>query len=428
MVDSTRRQRLNLPVAPLVAAVIGGVIALVFALIPTGLLEDLVIDSGIAAVIPAAEPPLGVTARAVLILAAGGGTALIAWFGLFLLLGDRAIVVQKSASADGDEAAPVLRRADAHPDAPARRPLSANRELGTPFLEVRAHRPVHTRADEPEIDAEFDELPVEEPVERDLPADLDMPLAAYDPKAIPEEPIDWAPQTAPLLRTPRQQVFDPGERFETFELTPLIRRATPAPVIEPEPEPEPVAVRAPIRVVAPPPVAEPIEAYAPPPAPIYAPEPIQPSRPVYAPEPIQITEPVYAPAPIAAPEPMPAFAPTEAREPEPAPETPYAPVPIVTPEPMPSFAPTPSREPAQFFRTKSPFRPEAANQDRSFAPARPRASAQVEMDPSASIHALLDRLERGVGRRETIAPPPPPQNEDSLQEALVTLRRLAMRG
>ena len=404
MVDSTRRQRLNLPVAPLVAAVIGGIIALVFALIPTGLLEDLVIDSGIAAVIPAAEPPLGVTARAVLILAAGGGTALIAWFGLFLLVGDRAIVVQKSGSAEGDEATPVLRRADAHPDAPARRPLSANRELGTPFLEVRAHRPVHTKAEEPGIDAGYDELPEEEPAERDLPVDLDMPLAAYDPKAIPEEPIDWTPHAEPLLRTPRQQVFDPGERFETFELTPLVRRATPTPVIEPEPEPAPapVVLRAPIRVVAPPPVSEPIEA----------------SEPVHA------SVPVYAPAPIAPPEPMPAFAPTEAREPEPA----YTPVPIVAPEPMPAFAPTPAREPAQFFRTKSPLRPEAANQERSFAPARPRVSARVEMDPSASIHALLDRLERGVGRRETITPPPPPQNEDSLQEALVTLRRLATRS
>ena len=60
MVDSARRQRLNLPVAPLVAAVIGGLIALVFALIPAGFLEDLVIDSGIAAVMPAAEPPPGV--------------------------------------------------------------------------------------------------------------------------------------------------------------------------------------------------------------------------------------------------------------------------------------------------------------------------------------------------------------------------------
>ncbi|WEJ99926.1 MAG: hypothetical protein P0Y59_24030 [Candidatus Sphingomonas phytovorans] len=399
MVDSTRRQRLNLPVAPLVAAVIGGVIALAFALIPTGLLEDLVIDSGLAAVIPAAAPPLGVTARAVLILAAGGGTALIAWFGLFLLLGDRAIVVQKSGEAD-DGKAPVLRRADAHPDAPARRPLSANRELGTPFLEVRAQRPVHTRADEPED--EIDDLPMDESfAERDLPANLDMPLAAYDPHAIPEEPVDWSPQLAPLLSKPRQQVFDPGERFETFELTPLVRNATPAPAFMPELEP----------------VAQPER--------LPAPVPLAVAKPIQALEPTQASGPIYAPAPIAPPEPMPAFAPTEAREPEPA----YTPVPIVAPEPTPAFAPTPAREPSQFFKTSRPLRPERpVEEERPFAPARPRASARVETDPSASIHALLDRLERGVGRRETIMPPAPPQNEDSLQEALVTLRRLATRG
>jgi len=428
MVDSPRRQRLNLPVAPLVAAVIGGVIALAFALIPTGLLEDLVIDSGIAAVVAAAEPPLGVTARAVLILAAGGGAALVAWFGLFLLMGDRAIVVQKAGASAGEEVAPVLRRADAHPDAPARRPLSAHRELGTPFLEVRAHRPVHARAEEMVVDAEFEDLPPEDAaVERPLPADLDMPLAAYDPAAIPEEPVDWALQAPSLLRTPRQQVFDPGERFETFELTPLIRRAvvdsTPVPVAEPAPEPDaqaepaPVRIRAPVKISAPEPAVAPIEV------------PATVSEPVFEPlaEPIRTAERVYAPAPIAPPEPMPAFAPTEARAPaivEPA----YTPVPIATPEPIPSFAPAPAADPAQFFRTKSPFRAEDIPvEQRAFAPSRPRASKRVEIDPSASIHALLDRLERGVGRREMFVPPSP-QGEDSLQEAIVTLRRLAARA
>ncbi|MES1972492.1 MAG: hypothetical protein V4472_08505 [Pseudomonadota bacterium] len=308
-----RRQRLNLPIAPLVAAVLGGLIALVFALVPSGMLEDFVLDSGIAAVVPAAEPPLGVTARAVLILTAGGGAALVAWFGLFLLIGSRAIMVQRADGAD-DDTAPILRRADAHPDAPARRPLSANRELGTPFLEVRAGRPVHVRAEVPESDP----VPVEAEIERELPTDLDMPLAAFDPEAIPPDPVDWFPEPAPLLRVPRQQVFDPGDRFETFELTPMVR--TPAQDRQPWP--------------------------------------------------------------IAAP--------------DPAPEA--------SAEPWPIGAPTPPAEPA-----------------------RPRASARVEADPSASIHALLDRLERGVGRRDSVAPPPPPR-EETIQEALVTLRRLATRG
>ncbi|MEO7170427.1 MAG: hypothetical protein ABIY39_08650, partial [Sphingomonas sp.] len=337
----------------------------------------------------------GMTARLLLAGGAGGLVALFGWFGLFLALGSRGVSFGKTEVTD--ETVPVLRRADAHPDAPARRPLSANRELGTPFLEVRAQRPVHTRADEPE--EEIDDLSMEEScAERDLPANLDMPLAAYDPQAIPEEPADWSPQPAPLLSKPRQQEFDPGERFETFELTPLVRSATPAPAFMPElDQPERLPALVPLAV----------------------------AKPIEAPEPIQASGPVYAPAPIAPPEPMPAFAPTEAREPEPA----YTPVPIVAPEPTPAFAPTPAREPAQFFKTSRPLRPERpVEEERPFAPARPRASARVETDPSASIHALLDRLERGVGRRETITPPAPPQNEDSLQEALVTLRRLATRG
>ena len=318
MVTVIRRQRLNLPIAPLVAVLIGVLTALVFTLMPDSMLEDFVIDSGVAAVVPAAEPPLGDTARAVLIMVGGGGAALISWFALFLILGARAIVIQRSSEPYGEHM-PVLRRADAHPDAPARRPLFANRELGTPFLEVRADRPVHITADMPEAeDAEFEPV-----VERDLPADLDTPLAAFDPHAIPEKPIDWFEQRAPLLRTPRQQVFDPGERFETFDLTPMRRQAL-SPL--------------PLRNLTPP-------------------EPVSP-------------EPVVFEAPA-----------------------PAAPV---------------------------------------FESPRVRASARVELDPSASIHALLDRLERGVGRREVALPPPPPQlqprpqRDDSLEDTLVALRRLAM--
>jgi hypothetical protein len=349
MVAISRSKRLNLPLAPVAAGVLAMLAALVFALLPTALLEGLVLDSGIAALVPAAAPPLGVTARAALILIVGGGIGLVSWFSLFLLVGARTISFSgKPVSAD----TPVLRRADAHPDAPARRPVYANEDLGTPFLEVRA-RPVHTVAEEAEAidlvvepemaeseivapvieDAVFEpaplpmsspvratimkplpiveqapiaqQIPVVEPtpfaeqvlVEQDIPADLDMPLAAYDPAAIPDEPIDWFPPPAQIVSRPRPPVFDASERFETFELAPLTR-----------PEPEPAA-------------------------------------------------------PI----------------PEPA------------------------------------------------APAPRRAS---DYDASASIHALLDRLEKGVTRREAvtpIAPPPPPYREESLQEALVSLRRMAMR-
>uniref|UniRef100_UPI0035CBD875 hypothetical protein n=1 Tax=uncultured Sphingomonas sp. TaxID=158754 RepID=UPI0035CBD875 len=228
MADTVHPHPLSLPLALFVAGIIGILTAAMFALVPTELLESMVVDSGIASVLSAAEPPLGLTARAASVLLCGGGVGLVAWFGLFLSFGSRTIVLQRRGRSLG--AAPVLRRADAHPDAPARRPLFANTDLGTPFLEVRA-RPVHLGADD--LASTIDVTPVApRPPERALPDDLDQPLSAYDPAAVPDAPLEWAasqhppepeaelepePEPRPL---PRRQTFDAGERFETFPLTP----------------------------------------------------------------------------------------------------------------------------------------------------------------------------------------------------------------
>ena len=227
MVASPNSQHLILPVAPLAAAIVGILTAAMFAFVPIDLLEAMAVDSGIASVLSVAEPPLGFTARLMLVLLCGGGVGAVAWFGLFLTFGARTIVMQRSRK--GSEEPPVLRRADAHPDAPARRPLFANTDLGTPFLEVRA-RPVHLDAAAvmPNPVLELEPVPAEQP----LPTDLDQPLAAFDPAAVPDKPLDWFPPPAQLNATPRQQTFDPGERFETFALTPMVR---PTPEVQPEP-------------------------------------------------------------------------------------------------------------------------------------------------------------------------------------------------
>lgn len=196
MVTASPHQHLILPIAPLAAVAAGLLTAGGVALLPVGVLESLIVDSGIAAVLSAAEPPLGLTARAVLALLCGGGVALVAWFALFLLLGTRSVVLQRGG---GGDSAPVLRRADAHPDAPARRPVFANRDLGTPFLDVHA-RPLHIVADTSPV-----------PEARPLPQDLDQPLSAYDVTALPAPP------------PPRRQTFAPGEWLETFPLTSAVR-------------------------------------------------------------------------------------------------------------------------------------------------------------------------------------------------------------
>ncbi|WP_326523175.1 hypothetical protein [Sphingomonas sp.] len=228
--------RLKIPLAPAFAIVVGGGIALACMLVPQGILEIAVLDSGLPALLPAAEPPLGWTARTALAMTLGGAGGAAAWLGAFLLLGGEGVVTLRPSgrplrevldepvparpkstksratafirerisaltarrvTAPPDSNVPVLRRADAHPDAPPRAPLNAGAELGTPFLAVKAARP---------------------PVERDLPRDLDAPLAAFDPDAIPEVPADPARPLAQLAPRTGVAIHAKGERFEAFEL------------------------------------------------------------------------------------------------------------------------------------------------------------------------------------------------------------------
>jgi hypothetical protein len=239
MVARPFRQRLNLPLAPIAAAVIGLTVAAGVLLTPTSVLEALVMDSGAPALISAAEPPLGMTARIALALAGGIGAAILAWFGLFVLLGSRTMSLRAERPADVTEIVPVIRRADAHPDAPPRPPVLATRDLGTPFLDVRA--PASDIVPEAMPEPEPVIRPVGPPPVQSLPADLDMPLAAFDPGALRKEPIAPAPPVAPLRWNPRPAVFEETERFETFEITPPVRTAPPAP----EPIVQPEAITAP---------------------------------------------------------------------------------------------------------------------------------------------------------------------------------------
>ena len=197
-----RHRRLILPLAPTLGGALGLAVAAAVAVMPTGLLEALVAKSGIAAVLAAAAPPLGPTARIMLLLVGGGGTALFAGLALWLVLGDRAVTIGGEA---GDPDIPHLRRADAHPDAPPRPPVRAHRDLGAPLLSVAA-------------------API---VERVLPVDLDRPMADFDPAAIPDVPREPIRAVTPLVRFERPQLIDPGDRFETFDPAPTAAELEP---------------------------------------------------------------------------------------------------------------------------------------------------------------------------------------------------------
>ncbi|MBN8813845.1 MAG: hypothetical protein J0J06_00175 [Sphingomonas sp.] len=200
------RTKVALPIATVAGVVVAGLVAIAFLIMPIAVIENMAVDSGIASILTAAAPPLGLTARLAVAffaaLVAGGLT----WFGLFLILGARSMLLRRGESADG---VPVLRRADAHPDAPPRRPVFANSDLGTPFLDVKA--------DPIEVAAEFEIVSA-----RTVPADLDTPIAEY-----------WTPSDAPLPDADPEPVFVPIVLPEPEAIVPPVEEPAPAPVLTP---------------------------------------------------------------------------------------------------------------------------------------------------------------------------------------------------
>jgi len=240
-------QRVIVPLAPLGGACAGLLVALALLAVPTSLLEQAVAASRISAVLPAAEPPLGVTARMALAFVLGSGTGVLVWCALLLAfgtrgltLGARGLVLPKPPRIAGV----ALGKEDA--DAPRRAPVIATRELGTPFLEVRA-KPAAEPEDAPAeaAPARVERAPsTRAAFERSLPRDLSAPLAAYDPAAIPEVPAEPVRPVAPLAELPQRiEAIEPEEpevRIETPDPTPSVR-ASAAPAVEPVEAPIPIA-------------------------------------------------------------------------------------------------------------------------------------------------------------------------------------------
>lgn len=131
------------------AALAGGGVALIILSMPVGLLEMMITSAGISEMLPAAAPPLGLMARLLIAAFAGVMAVGVAW-ALTGKTKERALV---DGRAEGDRkmgfalskltalargrsapdraapSAPALRRADAHPDAPARAPIFASRDF-----------------------------------------------------------------------------------------------------------------------------------------------------------------------------------------------------------------------------------------------------------------------------------------------------------
>lgn len=197
MAADTNDRRLKTRLVPILTMVAGVIVAAAAAGAPADLLSAVVEATGLPAILPAAAPPIGVTGRTLLALVIGLAVG---------SLGFIAPLIAGFARRDVPEPdAPRLRRADAHPDAPARRPIRASEDLGPPLPMVRSYLPNSAqtiRAQTAPAPAAVAMPIVSQPAiarARELPADLDLPMAAFDPRALPEVPRTPVRVVAPLV-------------------------------------------------------------------------------------------------------------------------------------------------------------------------------------------------------------------------------------
>ena len=205
----------NLGLAALAAGSLG---FLVFAM-PEQVFSDLIAGSGLPAYLPAAEPPLGLKARIAVIAA----VALLVFALVLLLLRgvDRLSARPARAGAqpqpNEDEAeAPRLRRADTHPDAPARRPLLAGRDLGFGDSDEYDYPP------EAEDDEMFADLPAQ-PLPGFLTADREQPETAEEREFEQAQDEDGFEAVELAEIEPEQGIYEEaGYEDERAEEEPLI--------------------------------------------------------------------------------------------------------------------------------------------------------------------------------------------------------------
>lgn len=203
---------------------------------PGDLFAALVEATGLPSLISAARPPLGLTARLCAMVVAGAVMFLLVWAVLrridaFGTMGGEP--VEEAAAA----VLPRLRRADAHPDAPARRPLLAREDLGEP---IDAPLPVETpeQPDAPDEAEPVETIPAFLSDEAGAPDEEPVP-AALETDAEPTITEDPAPEPAANVRPVSGE---PAEREPVDGAPPAEREALMARLRLPEDRGESVAV------------------------------------------------------------------------------------------------------------------------------------------------------------------------------------------
>lgn len=266
---SIRREAeaLSLPFGASGVAAIGAMaLGVVGFLVPTAWLETISFQLYLDSITTLAEPPLGTTAKIVAALALAVFGALLGYvlakaFGVAASDFSFADLITRlrGTGADDEEDAPELRAADRHPDAPARRPFSAARDI-----------PARDRddgewgnglaldekdGDELVLDAQFEPLVDDDAVVAVVPealADQPAEFVRHEPPAWsrthesiedydlqPPDPADW--EVAAIVEPERTEPEDVAADLVDWDVA---SDADDAPVAEPiaAPVAEPVAI------------------------------------------------------------------------------------------------------------------------------------------------------------------------------------------
>ena len=193
------RFSLDLPMAGLAALSV----AFVAYAMPDAFFADAVAGTGLPAILPAAAPPLGQTARLSVILAAALGTFVLIWLVLRAIGSRPSEPSVRARPAEVPADPPRLRRADFHPDAPSRRPLFAGLDLGEPAEAETSDLPRFLRpepveeAEEAQDWLELTDAEMVQPEIEDIPHVETYVEEAAEAEALPEEEIVLVPDAVP---------------------------------------------------------------------------------------------------------------------------------------------------------------------------------------------------------------------------------------
>lgn len=208
------------------------------------LLERIVTTLGIDKIVPAAAPPLGQTARLLLAM----GMALVGeivglLIGARLAAGKRAEPMRRrglktNSEADTSEAAPHLRDRDLHPDAPARKPLSATSDLRD--ADLRNDRGettggIETALRRRALASEADHEP------RPFIEAAPLPGGEWQPSMAEVEDAPASPADHPVERTAHEPMFAEPEPVAVFDLGQFDAPPEDEPAAQPAPFAAPIA-------------------------------------------------------------------------------------------------------------------------------------------------------------------------------------------